>query len=152
MRTDDEGTPEYMKLALLYSLFAIIAMVANILGQEFALLIYSGAYALVFAILCGTGVGLVVKYVLDRRYIFNAATRPLSKDLSQFIAYSATGVLTTLLFWGTEIGFDLLFDTCLARYTGAVLGLSLGYVIKYQLDRRFVFTTRTQREEPMNAP
>ncbi|MDP1929982.1 MAG: GtrA family protein [Gammaproteobacteria bacterium] len=132
-----------MKLVFLYSLFAIAAMAANILSQEFALLLYSGGYAIVFAILCGTGVGLVAKYLLDRRYIFQAATRPLSKDLSQFIAYSATGVLTTLLFWGTEISFDLLFDTKLARYTGAVLGLSIGYVIKYQLDRRFVFAART---------
>ncbi len=141
-RADDEGIPKYMKLAFLYSLFAIIAMAANILSQEFALLLYSGAYSIVFAIVCGTGVGLVVKYLLDRRYIFQAATRPLSKDLSQFIAYSATGVLTTLLFWGTEISFDLIFDTRAARYAGAVLGLSVGYVIKYQLDRRYVFAPR----------
>lgn len=143
MRAAGEGNPEYVKLALLYSLFAIIAMAANILSQEFALLLYGGAYAIYFAIVCGTGVGLAVKYVLDRRYIFKAATRPLSKDLSQFVSYSATGVLTTLLFWGTEIGFDLLFGTRLARYAGAVLGLSIGYVIKYQLDRRFVFATRS---------
>jgi hypothetical protein len=27
------------------------------------------------------------------------------------------------------------------KYVGAVLGLAIGYVTKYQLDRRFVFRT-----------
>ncbi len=130
-----------MKLVLLYSLFAVLAMAANILAQEAALLIYGDAYAMAFAILSGTAVGLVVKYLLDRHYIFQASARPLHRDLGQFIAYGSTGVLTTLLFWGTEIAFDLLFENRAARYAGAVLGLSIGYVIKYRLDRRFVFDT-----------
>ncbi len=128
-----------MKLVLLYSLFAVIAMAANILAQEAALLLYGDAYAMAFAILSGTAVGLVVKFLLDRHYIFAASSRPLHRDLGRFIAYGSTGVLTTLLFWGTEIAFDLLFDSRMARYAGAVLGLSLGYVIKYRLDRRYVF-------------
>ncbi len=132
-----------MKLVLLYSLFAVLAMAANILAQEAALLIYGAAYAMAFAILSGTAVGLVVKYLLDRHYIFQASARPLHRDFGQFIAYGSTGVLTTLLFWGTEIAFDLLFENRAARYAGAVLGLSIGYVIKYRLDRRFVFNTAT---------
>lgn len=132
-----------MKLVLLYSLFAVLAMAANILAQEAALLIYGDAYAMAFAILSGTTVGLVVKYLLDRHYIFKASTRPLHRDLGQFIAYGSTGVLTTLLFWGTEIAFDMLFENRAARYAGAVLGLSIGYVIKHRLDRRFVFNTTT---------
>lgn len=132
-----------MRLVLLYSLFAVIAMATNIAAQEVALLIYAGAYSIGFAILCGTGVGLVVKFLLDRQYIFLATTRPLHKDVGQFVAYTVTGVITTLIFWGTEIGFDLLFDTREARYAGAILGLSCGYILKYQLDRRYVFAART---------
>lgn len=129
-----------MSLLFLYSLFAIIAIAANVLSQEFALLFYRGAHELVVAIPVGTAVGLVVKFVLDRKYIFKADTVPLSKDGRQFIAYAATGVLTTVLFWGSEIAFELLFASREARYVGAILGLSCGYVLKYQLDRRYVFT------------
>ena len=48
-----------MKVVLLYSLFAVLAMAANILAQEAALLVYGAAYAMAFAILSGTAVGLV---------------------------------------------------------------------------------------------
>ena len=133
-----------MSLLFLYSLFAIIAIVANVLSQEFALLFYQGAHELVVAIPVGTAVGLVVKFVLDRKYIFKADTVPLSKDGRQFIAYAATGVLTTVLFWGSEIAFELLFESREARYFGAILGLGCGYLLKYQLDRRFVFTRTRQ--------
>ena len=129
-----------MSLLFLYSSFAIIAIAANVLSQEFALLFYQGAHELVVAIPVGTAVGLVVKFVLDRKYIFKADTVPLSKDVRQFIAYTATGVLTTVLFWGSEIAFELLFESREARYVGAILGLSCGYILKYQLDRRYVFT------------
>lgn len=132
-----------MRLVLLYSLFAVIAMTLNIAAQEVALLIYAGAYSIGFALLCGTSTGLMVKFVLDRRYIFQMVTRPLHKELGQFVAYTVTGILTTLIFWGTEIGFDFLFDTREARYAGAILGLSCGYLIKYQLDKRYVFANRT---------
>tara|TARA_R110002167_G_scaffold162620_3_gene359075 strand:- start:631 stop:1035 length:405 start_codon:yes stop_codon:yes gene_type:complete len=129
-----------MSLLFLYSLFAIIAIAANVLSQEIALLFYRGAHELVIAIPIGTAVGLVVKFVLDRKYIFMADSVPLSKDGRQFIAYTATGLLTTFLFWGSEIGFELFFGSREARYIGAILGLSCGYILKYQLDRRFVFT------------
>lgn len=132
-----------MKLALLYTLFAVVATFANIASQELSLLVYRGSQELIIAIMVGTGAGLVVKYLLDRRYIFRVADRPLNRDTAQFLAYAATGLLTTIIFWGTELAFDMLFATREARYAGAVLGLACGYIIKYQLDRHYVFTRRT---------
>lgn len=129
-----------MSLLFLYSLFAVIAIAANVLSQELALVFYRGSHELFVAIPVGTAVGLVVKFILDRKYIFKADTVPLSKDGRQFIAYAATGVITTLLFWGSEIAFELLFESREARYAGAILGLICGYILKYQLDRHFVFT------------
>ncbi len=128
-----------MTIALFYSFFALVAITANVLSQEITLALYSGSYELALAILVGTAVGLVSKYLLDRKYIFKADTQTLSKDTRQFIAYASTGVLTTMLFWGAEITFDYLFGSKEARYVGAVLGLSCGYYLKYQLDKRFVF-------------
>ena len=37
------------------------------------------------------------------------------------------------------LAFWLIWGTDLARESGAVLGLTVGYVVKYNLDRRFVF-------------
>ena len=48
-------------------------------------------------------------------------------------------MLTTALFWGTEYVFHLAFDSDLMRYIGGVLGLVGGHIIKYQLDKRYVF-------------
>jgi len=47
--------------------------------------------------------------------------------------------LTTFIFWGTEIGFDAFFENENAKYFGAVIGLSIGYIIKYFLDKKYVF-------------
>lgn len=131
-----------MTIALTYSFFAIIAIAANVLSQEMTIALYTGPYELAIAILVGTAIGLVIKFLLDRKYIFQADSKPLHKDASQFLAYATTGVLTTLLFWGSEITFDYVFATKEARYVGAVLGLSAGYYLKYQLDKRFVFTAK----------
>ena len=48
-------------------------------------------------------------------------------------------VFTTIIFWGTEIAFDTLFQDPNAKYLGAVIGLSIGYIIKYFLDKKYVF-------------
>ena len=49
------------------------------------------------------------------------------------------GSVTTIIFWCTEYLFHLIFTADFMRYAGAIVGLSIGYYIKYQLDRRFVF-------------
>ena len=41
-------------------------------------------------------------------------------------------------FWGAETAFALA-DVEAMRYFGAIVGLSIGYVLKFQFDRRFVF-------------
>jgi len=51
-------------------------------------------------------------------------------------------VFTTIIFWGTEIGFDVIFDNDNAKYLGAVIGLSIGYIVKYFLDKKFVFINK----------
>ncbi|ETJ85051.1 hypothetical protein D028_1270 [Vibrio parahaemolyticus 50] len=53
--------------------------------------------------------------------------------------YSAMGVITTLVFWASEWMFDCWFETKQMRYIGAILGLSIGYITKYYLDKKFVF-------------
>lgn len=129
-----------MNLVVKYSLFCIISTIANILGQELSIQLYSDFGGVLLSVLVGTGVGLVVKYVLDKKYIFAYHTKDLGHDSKTFMLYTLMGVFTTVIFWGTEFAFDHIFETKEMRYVGAVIGLSIGYIIKYQLDKRFVFT------------
>ena len=81
--------------------------------------------------------GLVVKYLLDKRWIFYDRSPDHSR---QFSLYTLMGIATTAVFWGMVALFVWLWGTDQARIAGSVLGLTIGYVVKYNLDRRFVFT------------
>lgn len=133
-----------MKLAAIYALLAAIATATNIGAQASFLLVYSGAYAIALSIMLGTGVGLIVKYGLDKRYIFRFKAENASHDGKIFLLYASTGLVTTAVFWGFELSFQAWFGTDQMRYIGGVIGLAIGYVTKYELDKRFVFCSPAQ--------
>lgn len=128
-----------MKLTVKYVIFAVIATLVNLAFQWLSLRIYADAYSLYIAMAFGTGAGLAVKYVLDKKYIFYHKTETKSEDTKKFFIYSLMGVFTTMIFWGSEIAFDALWHSEISKYAGAVFGLSVGYITKYRLDKRFVF-------------
>lgn len=129
------------KLAISYAIFALIATAANIGAQDLAIRIYSGAFGIAASIVVGTGAGLVVKYFLDKRYIFRFQTRNIAHDTRTFALYTAMGLATTVIFWGFEFGFHHIFETKEMRYLGGIIGLAIGYLTKYHLDKRYVFRT-----------
>ena len=57
----------------------------------------------------------------------------------KFTRYTAMGLITTAIFWGTETAFWVIWQTDMMRELGAIIGLTIGYVTKYHLDRRYVF-------------
>lgn len=128
-----------MFLVLKYSLFALIATIINLFTQFISLAIYSQNFSLYIAMFFGTLTGLITKYILDKKYIFYYVVKDKKEDSQKFILYSIMGVFTTLIFWGFEIGFDYIFDSEIAKYIGAIIGLSIGYITKYFLDKKFVF-------------
>jgi len=130
-------------LVFRYSLFAILATLANLAAQEVVLAVNETFYGYILAVLFGTGVGLVLKYLLDKRWIFQDVSTGIKAHGKKFGLYTAMGIVTTAIFWGTETAFYLIWATDTARITGAVIGLAIGYVVKYHLDRRFVFTDAT---------
>jgi putative flippase GtrA len=138
-------TKSVTKIAVLYSLFAGLSTVVNIGSQMLSMLIYSGAYAVEISIFMGTLAGLPLRYFLEKRYIFSFESKNIKHDGQLFILYSSMGVFTTAIFWGTEYAFHLIFTTDVMRYIGGVLGLSIGYYIKYQLDKRFVFVNKSTK-------
>lgn len=122
-----------------YAACAALAAGANITVQWSSAALYTGPYELYVALINGTLVGLAVKYVLDRRWVFDDPPNSLRGHAGKFSLYSLTGVLTTGLFWLIELTFVALGDARWLRYAGAGVGLATGYAIKYRLDRRFVF-------------
>ncbi|WP_372015814.1 GtrA family protein [Pseudoxanthomonas sp. 10H] len=129
-----------LRIASLYALFAALSIAVNIGTQVAAMALYAGPGAVPLSILAGTATGLVAKYVLDKRWIFAHVSRDRLHEARTFALYTGMGVVTTLVFWGTELAFHLLFASDAMRYLGGVAGLVVGYALKYRLDRRWVFT------------
>ena len=118
---------------------SLIATAANIGAQDIAIRTYSGAFDILASVVVGTGAGLVVKYILDKRYIFRFRARSVAHDTQTFALYTLMGLATTVIFWGFEFGFHHIFETKEMRYLGGVIGLAIGYLTKYHLGKRFVF-------------
>jgi len=128
-----------MSITIKYILFAVFSTLGNLFTQWFSLKVYSGDFSLYLAMFLGTLIGLIIKYILDKKYIFYYETDSLNENHKLFLLYSLMGVFTTFIFWSMELFFHYLFPSPNAKYLGAVIGLSIGYIIKYLLDKKFVF-------------
>lgn len=129
-------------LIVRYALFAAIATLANLAIQRAVLPSDPDTQAYAIALCAGTVTGLVVKYLLDKRWIFFDTGSGVRTHGRKFTLYTLTGVATTAIFWGAETAFWFFWRTDAMRELGAVLGLTIGYFIKYRLDKRFVFKRR----------
>jgi putative flippase GtrA len=127
------------KIVVLYSLFAAISIVANLGTQKVYLVVGASLFAVPLSVLAGTAVGLGVKFVLDKIWIFEYQHRDIAHGVRSFFLYATMGLATTAVFWGFEFGADRIFGTEPARLTGGAIGLVLGYLVKYRLDKQFVF-------------
>ena len=135
-RPGGAGRSSTMSTFLLYLVFAGLATVANLAAQELFLRM-SGSLAV--AILAGTAAGFATKYALDKKWVFSDRYTTHRQELRKVTLYGAFSVATTLVFWLFEVAFWMAWRTDFAKYTGAVLGLAVGYAIKFVLDRTFVF-------------
>ena len=121
-----------------YVLFAIVAGVTNLLTQWIVFGLVP-VQPLATSILTGTAVGFIVKYFLDKRWIFFAADGGVRQEVYRLFLYGTFSVVMTLVFWAFEISFLAIGGTDLAKYAGAVIGLAIGNFTKYLLDRSFTF-------------
>jgi len=127
-----------------YIIFAIISTIFNLFFQYLSFKFYQGVAALYLAMSVGTVVGLIVKYILDKKFIFYHEIKDKKEDAKKFALYSFMGIFTTFIFWGTEIFIDNILKEEYAKYLGGLLGLSIGYVIKYFLDKKYVFVHKEE--------
>tara|TARA_Y100000992_G_scaffold59381_1_gene36248 strand:+ start:5317 stop:5706 length:390 start_codon:yes stop_codon:yes gene_type:complete len=128
-----------MEKVFLYIYFSLIAMTLNIFSQYLVFSLHDNEYTIYVAILVGTTLGLISKYSLDRVYIFKYNINNIYGYSKNFALYTFTGIFTTLIFWIFEYSFYILFDNNVAKYIGAIIGLTIGYTVKYVLDKKFVF-------------
>lgn len=138
-------TKTAVNIAVHYSLFAVLSTIINISSQIVSVWAYKGPFFVEISILVGTAAGLPLRYFLEKRYIFNFTSKNLAHDGKLFVFYSAMGLITTLIFWGTEYAFHIIYNSDLMRYVGGVIGLVIGFYVKYQLDKKYVFVS-TARE------
>lgn len=136
-----------VRIAALYAVVAVLATAVNLLTQIAVVWVYSGTYAIALSVLAGTAAGLPVKYLLEKRHIFEFEAESLKHDGWMFLLYTFLGVFTTAIFWGTEFAFQWFFGTDFMRYVGGAIGLTAGYLIKYHLDKRFVFVGNAVRKQ-----
>jgi putative flippase GtrA len=129
----------FSHLVLRYAAFAVLATLVNLATQRGVLAFGTSPVLFAAALVAGTGTGLVAKYWLDKHWIFYDRERSLGGQSRQFTLYTVMGLATTAIFWGLETAFWLAWQTDVMREAGGVLGLVIGYAVKYNLDRRFVF-------------
>jgi fluoride ion exporter CrcB/FEX len=127
------------RIALIYTLVSALATVVNIATQALVVAFYDGAFAIQLSVLLGTAAGFPIKYLLEKKHVFEFHADNLAHDTRLFILYGFMGVFTTLIFWGVEWAFQVLFQTDSMRYLGGAIGLAVGSFIKYHLDKRYVF-------------
>jgi len=130
-----------VSIAVMYTLFAAFSTVINTGTQMLSIWAYKGPYSVEVSILIGTAAGLPLRYLLEKRYIFAFESNNIAHDGQLFVLYSFMGVFTTAIFWGVEYAFHLIFVTDTMRYVGGVIGLAIGFYVKYQLDKKHVFVS-----------
>jgi putative flippase GtrA len=139
---------------LYYIAFAVIAIVINMLFQAFTeffvkffvpdlATINFIAFELWFlaALGVGTVAGFIFKFIVDKFFVFRDRLSDddnIRKTTEQVSKYFLFAIFTTIIFWGTEASFYLIFGEQW-YLIGGIIGLAIGYTIKFILDNRYVF-------------
>ena len=127
--------PAPLGIAWRYIGFAVIATLANLGTQQIVIAVAP----LTVSIGAGTLVGFAVKYALDKHFVFFDAYSGRASEAVKILLYGLFSIVTTLVFWSFEAGFWAIWHNDLAKYSGAVLGLAIGYAAKFVLDKHFTF-------------
>jgi putative flippase GtrA len=129
------GRPPALSIAWRYAGFAVIATLANLATQQITI----GMAPLALSIAMGTLVGFAAKYGLDKYFIFFDTYSGHAREAGKVLLYGLFSIVTTLVFWSFEAGFWAIWHSDLAKYSGAIIGLALGYAVKFLLDKHVTF-------------
>ena len=140
-----------------YMIFAIFAIFVNIIVQILSKEIFISffnsisynfieinaskfEYWFIFALGSGTLAGFVFKFIVDKFIVFeDVKNNTIEKTTKQLTLYLTFAIFTTIIFWGFELLFKVLFSGDV-YLIGGIIGLAIGYTVKFVLDRTYVFT------------
>jgi len=137
---------------LLYIVFAGISILINIGSQAIIKSMLTDSYfttvhllsldvAFLLQLITGTLAGFIFKFIVDKHIVFKDRNRGIKYAVKQLFVYTMFAIGTTLVFWFVEIGFELLFTFRGRDLIGGLIGLCIGYTVKYLLDKKYVFNT-----------
>ena len=141
------------KQYILYIFFAFLSALINILTQIIIQkILYIAEFdflkkavlgninsEIIIKMLIATVVAFLFKFIVDKVVIFQDKTTNLKENFTKITVYGFFAIFTTIIFWGFEISFKYFFSFKYSEYFGGVIGLALGYTIKFILDSKFVF-------------
>ena len=138
------------KKYILYMFFAFCSIIVN-LGTQFATRVlvkntqlnyinfFNFELGFILQLILGTVAGFVFKFIVDKFIIFESSYEGIIHTTEQLFIYTLFALITTAIFWGTEISFKFIFEFQNCELLGGFIGLFIGYSLKFFLDKRWVF-------------
>ncbi|MBY9007073.1 MAG: GtrA family protein [Candidatus Lokiarchaeota archaeon] len=155
----DKKTDDFKKQITLYILFAVLMMILNYLIQKINLLfiypwindnwshidfiytfyISTNPYNMpeLVGSIVAVGITYIIKYFLDKFIVFKKKTVELKETSIEFLKYFGFAILTTIENIGIQFILTNFFNTPLEF--SLVIALTIGYITKFFLDRKYVF-------------
>ena len=146
-----------------YITFALISIIINTSTQIIIQTLYNHIDCLwldkvlfihvtcgfIIKILIATGVAFIFKYIIDKAIVFevNGVLDSKKMKIRQFGLYLLFSFITTIIFWGIVLVFKMIFADQWAELVGTVVGLSVGYTIKFFLDSKIAFKPAIENKE-----
>ena len=149
---------------MLYFSFAALMIVLNYLIQKSNQLFFApfvcqnfGNLSIIYTFYCSTefynmpeligsiiavGITYVVKFLLDKFIVFKKVGSKLKETSVEFVKYFGFAILTTI----ENIGIQFLLTNFLHTplEISFIIALSIGYLTKFLLDRKYVFNKEYQ--------
>ena len=141
---------------LIYMTFAAISIILNIASQYITSVVLqiltpsfanqkllNFEYSFLFPLGFVTVLGFLFKFLADKFIVFEEKLSDdrmadLQKSTKQITLYFGFAIFTTLIFFGFEFSFKIIFSGYWYLF-GGLIGLIIGYTLKFLLDRKFVF-------------
>ena len=143
---------------LFYFLFALLMIILNYGIQKFNQLLLApyicsnfGTVEIIQALYCSTspnmseligsivavGITYIIKFFLDKFIVFKKGGTQLKETSKEFLKYFGFAILTTIENIGIQFLLTNLMKTPIE--ISVVIALSIGYLTKFYLDRKYVF-------------
>jgi len=110
-------------------------------GNDFIQVLYCSTNPIDMPELIGSivavGITYVIKFFLDKYLVFKKTSLKIKETSQEFFKYFGFAILTTIVNIGVQFILNNFFGAPLE--VSVIVALSIGYVTKFFLDRKYVF-------------